>query len=73
MWNESHRIVLGGTSDGRAAPTGTTIWEFDGDSWGVKTIQSKNGGIAGEPPLVAGRFKGQLRATPCVQPEPALV
>lgn len=68
MWNDSQSVVMG-TTIGRSAPSGTTIWEFDGQKWGVKTIQSQNGGIAGEPPLIAGRFKGQLRATPCVQPE----
>lgn len=47
-------------------PYGTCLWEFDGSAWTVKSVESQNGGIVGEPPRQPGRFKGQLRATPCI-------
>jgi len=45
---------------------GTCLWEYDGSRWTVRSLQSQNGGIAGDPPQQPGRFKGQLRMTPCV-------
>lgn len=69
MWDVASDNFLGASSGSSAATAqGTAIWEFDGSTWNVKKIQSDNGGIAGDPPTVPGRFKGQLRATPCVRP-----
>ena len=67
MWAEERKVVMS-TSGGRGAPMGKAIWQWNGDRWILKTIQSDNGGIAGDPPRLPGRFKGQLRATPCAQP-----
>ncbi len=47
-------------------PFGTCLWEYDGLQWSVKSLDAENGGVAGDPPQQPGRFKGQLRMTPCV-------
>ena len=67
MWKDERRVVLG-SSGNRAVPKGKAIWEFDGKQWALKSLQAENGGVAGDPPSIQGRFKGQLRATPCVEP-----
>ncbi|QDT02798.1 hypothetical protein K227x_11760 [Rubripirellula lacrimiformis] len=67
MWDTNREIILG-SSGNRAAPMGTAIWEYDGSGWELKFLRAENGGVAGECPSVAGKFKGQLRATPCVEP-----
>ena len=69
MWDTQSDVFLGAASSrGRSAPQGLALWEFDGQNWILKTVESRNGGVPGDPPQVAGRFKGQLRATPCVEP-----
>ena len=69
MWDTQSDVFLGTpTSRGRSAPQGLTYWEFDGESWQLKSVEANNGGVAGDPPTVPGRFKGQLRATPCLAP-----
>ncbi|WP_436717818.1 hypothetical protein U8335_14235 [Roseiconus lacunae] len=66
MWNDQHQVVMG-TSGSRGAPSGRAIWQWSGEQWDLKLIQSDNNGVAGDPPSLPGRFKGQLRATPCVE------
>ncbi len=67
MWDVTDNVILG-SSGGRSAPQGQAVWEFDGSKWNLKTVEAKNGAVAGSPPVAPGRFKGHLRATPCVAP-----
>ncbi len=72
MWDAQSDVFLSiQSSDGRSAPQGLTLWEYDGQAWQLKSVEAKNGGVAGDPPAIAGRFKGQLRATPCLAPATA--
>ncbi len=69
MWDTESDVKLHShSSGGQASAYGTTLWEFDGAQWNVKLNQPVDGGVVGEPPLLAGRFKGQLRTTPCLAP-----
>lgn len=68
MWNED-RNVMSSSSGGRGASQGKAIWEFDGAQWKFKQLTAHSEGVPGDPPSVPGRFKGQLRATPCVERE----
>ena len=70
MW-DVRPDVFNGHSCARSAPEahGVCIWEFDGAEWKVKLIRENGRGVAGEPPRIQGRFRGQLRATPCVLSE----
>ncbi len=45
---------------------GHSIWEFDGAEWQLKKNCAVDGAVAGAPPSVPGKFKGQLRSTSCV-------
>ncbi|OYP38206.1 hypothetical protein CGZ80_03015 [Rhodopirellula sp. MGV] len=67
MWNQQETVDAGSSST-RATISGRAIWQWSGTQWELRTLQSKNNGVAGEPPSLPGRFIGQLRATPCVEP-----
>jgi hypothetical protein len=45
---------------------GYTMWEFDGQQWQVKKVCAIQGAVTSGPPVIPGRFKGQLRTTACV-------
>jgi hypothetical protein len=68
MWDVTQDVFCGNTSSAREAPeaSGTCVWEFDGTQWKVKLLRATGHGVAGSPPGVPGRFRGQLRAMPCV-------
>lgn len=68
MWDVNQNVFLGASSGSRSAPEGVATWRWDGESWDLLNVKSESGGIAGDPPMILGKFKGQLRLTPCVQP-----
>lgn len=64
---DKHEIFMSPSSQGaRDVPMGHCVWEYNGASWSLKKNEAQNGGVPGTAPLEPGRFKGQLRATPCV-------
>jgi len=62
---EEYTVVMA-SSYGRTATMGHCVWEYNGTNWSLKKDESENGGIPSVPPQQPGRFKGQLRVTPCV-------
>ena len=66
MWDVTENVFMG--TSGRSAPEGVgqCVWEYDGQEWKVKAVLGSEAGSPGQPPGVAGRFKGQLRVVPCV-------
>ena len=66
MWDVTPDSFMGGSSNSRSAPEGKATWAYDGEQWVLKSVETQNGGVAGPPPSSPGRFKGQLRVTPCV-------
>ena len=63
-----HVVMTGGHghSGGTPPPLGYSVWEYSGQDWALKKVCADNGGVPSEPPTIQGKFKGQLRATPCV-------
>jgi hypothetical protein len=58
--------IAGATTKGREMDYGYVLWEYTGEAWQIKKDESIPGAIPSEPPMVPGRFVGQLRATPSV-------
>jgi hypothetical protein len=53
-------IILTTKSDPRNP--GYCLWEFDGATWVLKKDRTQAGYVPSAPPLVPGRFRGQIRA-----------
>ena len=58
----------GSDPPGSSGPEGLgyTLWMYDGEQWSFKKNCACEGGTIGLPPVQAGKFRGQLRATACV-------
>lgn len=67
MWDVSKDVFLGTSNRSVPESIGQCVWEFDGKSWNVKSVESEETVEKLEAPTIPGRFKGQLRVTPIMR------